>query len=69
MIGVTTRTRNISSSHVKSVIQSEKNVFHVISYFDQKVPLADLLFAAANENLLCKNRDISPATRYTFRDD
>jgi len=48
---IITRSTQTKANNVKSVILLEKNTFHVTSIFDKKTHLADLLFAAAGENL------------------
>jgi len=45
------RSVKTTVSNVKSVISLEKSTFHITSTFDNKTPLADLLFSAANESL------------------
>ena len=46
-----TLSRKIQPSSVTSIMELEKNKFHVTSYFDQRTPLSEVLFSAANENL------------------
>ena len=67
-----TLSKEVTTSNVKSVIELEKNTFYITSYFDKKTSLADLLFAAASENLFSNpflSGDFTASVRYNKRED
>jgi hypothetical protein len=67
-----TVSRRVTQREVKSVIELDKFVFHVTSFFNETESLTDLLFTAASENLFTNpflGSDISPCPRYNGCDD
>jgi len=67
-----TRSIQTTACNVKSVISLEKATFHITSTFDNKTPLADLLFSAANESLygdLFLPSDFVKCTSYNIGED
>ena len=70
-ISITSSTLT-TTGKVKSVMNVERNVFHVTSHFDKKTSLAELLFSVASEDLFGNpflHSDFAKNTRYTKVED
>jgi hypothetical protein len=67
-----TLSRKATSKNVKSVIELDKSLFHITSYFDKSTTLPDLLFSAVSENIFCNpliGRDFAHSSSYNSGED
>gem|GEM_PF-5102526 len=67
-----TISRKATKSSVKSVIELDRSLFYITSYFNKNTMLSDLLFSAVSENIFCNpliDRDFPHSPRYNTGED